>query len=137
MKAGLLLALLAASLAACTSERVPLVATDVAVNKPLPGTQMSAGYLTLTNNTEDAITITAVSSPEFGSVEMHETVLEDGVSRMRRLAGVEILPGASVIFEPGGKHLMLMRPGGDVGSATLEFHSGDSVLLTLSVPLGD
>ena len=60
------------ALAACSPERAPLVATDVLVNKPVPGTQMSAGYFTMQNNSDQPVTITRVVSPQFESVEMHE-----------------------------------------------------------------
>ena len=123
-------------IAACSSERAPLVADDVAIKKPMPGMRMSAGYLTLQNNTDGTLTITRVVSPQFGSVEMHESVLEDGVARMVRLDELEIGAGEKVTFEPGGKHLMLMRPVADLDSVTLEFYAGEFLLLTVNVTPG-
>lgn len=124
-------------LAACSPEQAPLVANDVVVTRPAPGMGMSAGYLTLSNNTAETITIDRVASPEFESVAMHESVLENGVSRMIPLDSVKIPGGESVQFKPGGKHLMLMRPTGDAGSATLEFYSGEALLLTVDATMGD
>ena len=124
-------------LGACGSDGPPLVAQDVVVKPPMPGMQMTAGYLTLRNNSDDAITIDRVTSPQFGRVEMHETVIEDGVSRMKALPEVMLAPGAVVEFEPGGKHLMLMRPGDDLTVVELAFHSGEVLLLTVSVPMGE
>lgn len=124
-------------LAACSTEQAPLVANDVVVTRPVPGMQMSAGYLTLSNNTAETITIDRVASPEFESVAMHESVLEDGISRMYPLDSVAIPAGESVQFKPGGKHLMLMRPTGDAVAATLEFYSGDALLLTIDATMSD
>jgi hypothetical protein len=124
-------------LAACSVEKAPLVATDMAIARPLPGMQMTAAYLTLTNNTTQAITITRVASPNFESVEMHESVLEDGMARMYLLEDVTILAGASIRFEPGGKHLMLLRPTGTIDSVVLEFHASEAVVLTVNVALAD
>jgi len=124
-------------LAACSVEKAPLVATDMAIARPLPGMQMTAAYLTLTNNTTQAITITHVASPNFESVEMHESVLEDGMARMYLLEDVTILAGASIRFEPGGKHLMLLRPTGTIDSVVLEFHASVAVVLTVNVALAD
>ena len=124
-------------LSACSVERAPLVATDMAIAKPLPGMQMTAAYLTLTNNTTQTITITHVASPNFESVEMHESVLEDGMARMYALGDVTILAGASVHFEPGGKHLMLLRPKGTSDSVVLEFYANEAVVLTVNVALTD
>lgn len=129
--AGLIVMLLAA----CSADRAPLVATDVVIAKPRPGMQMTAGYLTLSNNSRQAITITRVTSGEFESVELHESVIEDDVARMYPLGDLTVPAGQSVVFEPGGKHLMLMRPTGDNDSVVLEFYAGDSVVLTVDVAL--
>lgn len=123
--------------AACSTEQAPLVADDIVVARPAPGMSMSVGYLTLSNSTADTITIDRVTSPEFESVAMHESVLENGVSRMIPLDAVAIPAGQSVQFKPGGKHLMLMRPSGEAGSTTLEFYSGDTLLLTVDATMSD
>ena len=125
------------AIAACTAESVPLVANDVSIRGPMPGMQMAAGYLTLTNNTPQSIIITRVSSPQFEAVEMHESVLEDGVSRMYALGSLTVPPHRSVRFEPGGKHLMLMRPVADVEQVTLEFYAGEAVMLRIDTRLGE
>ena len=105
------LTLLLVFLGACSADIQPaLVASDITITRPMPGMTMRAGYLTLTNNSEETITITRVSSLNYGSVMLHESVVEDGVARMRPLEKIEILAGASAMLEPGGKHLMLMRP---------------------------
>ena len=63
-------------LVACGTPQAPLVATDVEITRPMPGRSMSAGFLVLTNNTDEAIRITHVTSPQFGSVELHETTID-------------------------------------------------------------
>jgi len=117
--------------AACSSNEAPLVATDVLIKAPPPGMTVSAGYLSLRNNTAEPIRITRISSPQFGSVGMHETVLKDGVSRMIALDEVTVPAGQSVRFEPGARHLMLMRPAGELATASLEFYSGPDLLLAI------
>jgi len=131
---ALLLALLGC---ACTQESAPLVATDVVVSKPKPGMSMTAGYLTLSNNALQPIVITQVASPQFESVELHESVIEDGVARMYPLGDVTILAKSSVVFQPGGKHLMLMRPVGEFDTVSLDFYAGEAVVLTVNVALSD
>jgi len=127
--------MLAALVSACSIGRVPLVASDVVIAKPRPGMQMTAGYLTLSNNTTQDIRITRVTSPQFEFVQMHESVLEDGMARMYELGDLMILAGKTVHFEPGGKHLMLMRPIGDFDAVTLDFYAGKAVILTVNVAL--
>ena len=118
-------------LSACSVENAPLVATDIVVTRPLPGVRMGAGYLSLTNATNQRILITKVMSPNFESVEMHESVLEDGISRMYRLYEIAILPGRTVHFEPGGKHLMIRYGVDDPDVVTLQFYAGDALLLSV------
>ena len=136
MKRSLLIIALAL-VAACGSDAPPLVASDVVVKPPMPGMQMTAGYLTLRNHSAEEIVIDRVTSPQFGKVEMHETVIEGGVARMSALGQVVLPAGSAVEFEPGGKHLMLIRPGDNLDSVALEFHSGDSIVLTVSVSIGE
>ena len=122
---------------ACSLESAPLVASDVAVSKPKPGMNVVAGYLTLSNNTSQPIIITHVASPQFESVEMHESVIEDGMARMYALGDMRVLAKSSVVFQPGGKHLMLMRPVGEFDTVTLDFFAGKAVVLTVNVTLSD
>jgi copper(I)-binding protein len=109
----------------------PVVATDVVVTAPAAGMPMAAGYLRIGNRSGSDIRITRVSSPEFGAVEMHETIIEDGVARMRAITALEIANGDTMVFEPGGKHLMLMQPFGEPRAITLNFYSGDELLLSI------
>ena len=122
-------------LASCSIDSAPLVATDIVVTRPLPGVRMGAGYLSLSNATSQRILITKVMSPNFESVEMHESVLEDGISRMVKLDEVAILPGRTVHFEPGGKHLMLRDPFDTPEIVTLKFYDGDALLLSVVTTL--
>lgn len=110
----------------------PLVADNVVVTRPMPGMKMSAGYLSLTNNTDAAIRITRVSSPQFASVELHESTVEGGVARMRKIPELVIPPRGGVILERGGKHLMLMKPQGDSDDVSLNLYDGDQLLLSIA-----
>jgi copper(I)-binding protein len=93
---------------------------------------MAAGYLDITNRSGTSISITGVSSPDYESVEMHETIVEDDIARMREMPALEIENGETVVFERGGKHLMLMRPIGAPETITLNFYSEESLLLSVS-----
>lgn len=126
--------LLAAALVACgAEEQPPLVASDVSVSGPMP--RMKAGYMTLTNNSDEAITITRVSSPQFGRAEIHETVIEDDIARMRPVGELTIDAGGSVRLERGGMHLMLMQPVDSPESVSLNLYSGDTPLLSVQADI--
>lgn len=130
--------LLAALLAACSSDvGVTLVADDVVLTTPRPGTSTSAGYLQLTNRSDRPVQITSVTSPQFARVEMHETIVSDGVARMRPIESLTVPPGDTLHFEPGGRHLMLMQPDEPLGDVTLYFFTADSIALTVHIDSGD
>lgn len=121
-----------ALLSACGAPQPPLVASDVEITKPMPGRNMSAGYFVLTNNTDTAIRITGVTSPQFGRVEMHQTTLEDGISRMREIDELVVPARGSITFERGGKHLMLMRAQELGQTVALQLFSDDAPVLSIN-----
>jgi copper(I)-binding protein len=123
--------LVALLLVACEEPQPPLVVSGVEVTRPMPGRHMSAGYLVLTNNTGEDMLITSVTSPQFESVEIHETRIEDGISRMRKIEELIIPANDSVTLERGGKHLMLMRARDVQDFVTLHLMSGDAPVLTV------
>ena len=125
--------------AACGGTEPPLVADEVEISRPMPGRQMSAGYLVLTNNTGEPIRITGVTSPQFAAVEIHETTLENGIARMRKLDELVVPARQSVRLERGGKHLMLMRARDLGDSVSLQLMSDGAPILALeySFPEGN
>lgn len=120
-------------LAACSEQSgPPVVASNIVVTAPAPGMSMSAAYLDITNQSGTAIRITSVTSPDYELVEMHETTIEDNVARMRAIPVLVIEDGETVTFERGSKHLMLMRPLNSADTVTLNFHSENLLLLSVS-----
>lgn len=83
-----------------------------------PGTAMLAGYVELKNLGEQPLRIKGGQSGVFGMVEIHRTEEVDGVSRMREVPVLEIAPGETVKLQPGGLHLMLMRPNRELAEGT-------------------
>lgn len=70
-----------------------------------------AGFGRIVNRCPTPATIVSVRSPSFGSVELHETRVVDGISRMRPVPQLRLAPDGAAVLKPGGMHLMLMRPG--------------------------
>ncbi len=99
-------------LAACSPPGVEqtLKFEDAWVRATPPGAMMTAGFGRLVNHTDLELEIKAYTSPAFADVSLHETVIENGVSRMRKVPGLTIPPGGEVELAPGGYHLMLMLP---------------------------
>ena len=101
-----------ALLASCGSAQADgkLGVTDAWIRQAPPGVTMLAGYATLSNTGDAPLTILAVQSQAFRMASLHETTVEDDVSRMRELHRLVIEPGTTVALQPGGKHVMLMHP---------------------------
>lgn len=74
------------------------------------GMPMQAGFGRIENLCPTPVTIVAAASPAYASVELHETRVVDGISRMRAVPELRIAPDASAVLKPGGLHLMLMQP---------------------------
>ena len=124
--------------AACsTAGQPPLVASAVRVVEPRPGTTTGAAYLTLSNPCDAPVTVTAVTSPQYDAVHLHESLADDGVARMRPLPSLLIAPGASERLEPGRRHLMLVGRRDDAVPVTLQFWSGATLLLAVEAPAGE
>lgn len=121
--------ILALSLNAAARGEAEVVVSDAWVREAPPGVAMMAGYMTLRNNTSRSQVLVAASSPGFGAVMMHRTVVKDGMASMEHTRQVELSANTSLMFAPGGYHLMLMNPkktlrAGDQVVINLEFRGG-------------
>lgn len=83
-----------------------------------------AGYMMITNNGDAADRMIRVEA-DFPRVMMHETRTENDVATMVHLDGVDIPAGETVMFMPGGKHVMFMGLDGD------PFEVGEEIDVTL------
>ena len=101
-----------------------------------PASRMTAGFGRLVNVSDKEFEIQAFSSPEFESVSLHQTVIEDGISRMRSVPDISLAAGAELVLEPGGYHLMLMRPArGLTGVVEINVHMSDGAQIRFEVPV--
>jgi len=119
--AGLILVL--TPIAAATEEAGVSV-RDAWVRETPPGVAMMAGYMVLQNNTSRSQVLVAARSSGFETVMVHRTIVKEGLKGMEHAPQIELLPNASLLFAPGGYHLMLLNP-----KRTL--HAGDRVVITL------
>jgi hypothetical protein len=113
-------------------------ASLVWIRQAPPGIAVLAGYFTLQNLTDQPLTLTAVESRDFGSVEMHRSFIKDGVEEMEPVPSIVIPAHGSVEFKPGGYHLMMMQPkknlfAGDMAEVTLTFSDGSQLAILAPV----
>jgi periplasmic copper chaperone A len=98
--------------AACGRPETPPAAhamqiSDARVRAVIPGQDKTVGYFTARNNGDEALVLIGARSDAVRAIEMHVTLRDGDMARMRRLDEVVIEAGETVRFEPGGRHLML------------------------------
>jgi copper(I)-binding protein len=103
------------------------------------GATVGGGYMKITNTGTTADRLVGGSSAVSARFEMHEMSMEGGVMKMRELSkGLEIKPGQTIEFKPGGYHVMFMglkqqfMPGERI-KATLQFEKAGKVDVDFSV----
>ena len=107
IRIALLLLCLPAS--ACARDCAPEV-KDGWIRLMPGGMAMQAGFGRIDNHCPMPATIVSASSAAYGSVELHESKVVDGINRMRAVPELRIVPDGAVVLQPGGLHLMLMEP---------------------------
>jgi copper(I)-binding protein len=120
----LVMVVAAMALGACGGPGGDLVVSDARIGKPTGPN--AALYFTVENQSDVADVLESAGSAVAASVEIHETIAgDDGTMGMQPVdAPLEVIPGARLIFEPGGFHLMLV----DVDRLEV----GDRVEITLT-----
>jgi periplasmic copper chaperone A len=74
-----------------------------------PGAAVAVGYLTITNTGKDADKLIGGSFAGADHIEIHEMKMDGDKMMMRQLKdGLDIKPGETVKFNPGGYHLMFV-----------------------------
>lgn len=111
MKKWIVAALLSLSSTVALAE---VLVTDATVREILPGRNMTAGYLSISNQNNVAAELTGASSPLFGSIELHRTSFKDGMMSMQQVESVVIKAGDQIRFLPGGLHLMMFDVKGSI-----------------------
>jgi periplasmic copper chaperone A len=106
--------------------------------RKLPSGLPAAGYFDLHNGGDKTITLTGASSPGCGMLMLHRSENMGGMMHMDDVSGVDVAPGATVKFAPGGYHLMCMgsKPSLTPGSTvpvTLIFADGSKPQFIFSV----
>jgi len=79
------------------------------VKMPMPGMQMTAGFVDIENVTTSDVRLVAVRTSFSAHSELHSMVMVNNVMQMRQaIDGWVIKSGTRLTFAPGGKHAMLM-----------------------------
>lgn len=97
-------------LAACEKNGSSISLNNLEIFAPLPGNTVTSGYTKITNNTDVTISIDSITSPDFETVEIHETIIVNGIARMIEIEQLTIPANNDVVLQRGGKHFMFFDP---------------------------
>ena len=103
------------------------------------GASIGGGYMKITNTGSAPDRLVGGASDVSSRFEVHEMSMDNGVMKMRPVGqGIEIKPGETVEFKPGGYHVMFigLKNGLEKGQhvkATLEFEKAGKVDVDFTV----
>lgn len=111
------------------------------VREAPPGARALAGYLSIVNHGGADRRLVGAECPDFGRVELHRSVFENGMARMVPQESMPIPAGGRLELKPGDYHLMLIEPKralreGDVVEVTLHFDDGSTQTVSMPVKKG-
>lgn len=137
---SLILGLTVCALIACSPEEpaATVVVNDAFMPQLAPGQSVGAVFMRIANDTPDDIVLNYVHAPIASNIEVHRTIYDEGMMQMRPVKHVRVEAGKSLLFEPGGYHLMLFgvenQPEvGETFELTLEFEGGVNVITQVRV----
>ena len=104
--------------------------TNAWVPEAPPVIKVMAGYMVVENTSNKPVNLIKVSSNEFKTVEMHQSIHKDGMAHMVRQNKVSISAKSKIEFKSGGLHLMLI-------DAKKKFSAGNKIPLVLEFDDGE
>jgi len=136
----LLILVVAATLIGTTAQAGdhPLQVNKPTILLPVKSAQVVAGFAELVNHANSELRVTGISSDAFERSEIHRTVVENDVAKMRKQDELLIPAHSTVTLQHGGLHIMLMQPkkelsAGDKIVVNLEFETGKTLPITFDV----
>jgi copper(I)-binding protein len=137
--AGIVIAYSVSTTAIATDYKAGSLAISGLWSRATPkGALMGVGYMAIKNNGTTSDRLIGGSVDVADHFELHVTTIENGIAGMRELSDIEIKPGQTIEFKPGGSHVMfvdLKRPlsKGEHISGTLVFERAGKVQIEYSV----
>jgi copper(I)-binding protein len=103
-----------------------------------PGAGAAAVYVPLLNEGKDADRLSSVSTPVAAKASIHGHVMEDNMTKMPMMDGIDLEPGKPVALSPNGMHIMLIglkQPlkDGDKFPLTLHFDKAGDIEVQVMV----
>jgi copper(I)-binding protein len=129
---------IAAQPRAQTTATSPIIVEQPWARATPGGARTGAAYLTIVNHGPAEDRLVGASTPVAAKVQFHQETDDNGIMRMRELPTVEIGPGATVTFKPGGMHIMLVGlkqqlKEGETFPLTLQFEKAAKIDLLIPI----
>jgi len=114
--------------------------SDGYIKASIPGSDITAAYMTINNNSDKAITLQKITSSISDQIEIHQHSMADGMMQMRQVDDVTIKANSSVVLQPSGLHLMIFALKQQITekemiSLTLFFSNDTNINIQLPVQL--
>jgi hypothetical protein len=92
----------------------------------------------ISNHSGKSDRLISVTSPAAKRVMVHQSIVENDIAKMRHVKALDIKPGQSVSFKPGGYHIMMVglkKPlkAGETFPLTLSFEHAGKIEITVTV----
>lgn len=102
------------------------------------GAQTAIGYMAIKNNGTEPDRLIGGSVEVADRFQLHAMTMENGIAKMRGLSGIDIKPGQTIEFKPGGSHAMFVNlkhalTKGDHIKGTLIFERAGTVQIEYGV----
>ncbi len=97
-----------------------------------------AAFMSISNSSTHTVQLKSASSDDFSAIEIHQTMMHEGMAHMLRQSSLQITGGGSVELKPGGYHLMLLQPKRPLPAGTevtlrLSFDNGETIAVAAVV----
>lgn len=103
-----------------------------------PGQVVTAAFMTLRNDAEQAVSIVSASSDSAEQTEIHAHVHNNGMMRMEKVDSITVPAKGRFVLAPGEHHLMLInlsKPLKQGGQVSITLSLGDGSMQTVQLPV--
>jgi hypothetical protein len=111
---------------------------DGYIKSSIPGSDITAAYMTITNNSKQIVSLQKITSPLSDRIEIHQHTMEGGMMRMRQVKSLNINANSQVVLAPHGLHLMifsLKKIINTADNAPLTLYFSNNTNVTLQLPI--
>ncbi|WP_221800221.1 copper chaperone PCu(A)C [Oceanobacter mangrovi] len=94
-------------MAAVSHAESALTVKDAYVRAPIPGKQITAAFMSISNSGQGSDKLVSASAPWAQKIELHTHMHENGTMKMRQVDSIGVNAGTTTTLQPGGLHLMI------------------------------